>query len=115
MQRLLLIVITSTLLQAEKGIPEEALGSIYTEALWFIGVITVMGIISFVVSSRNAKRYEAEMALKQVQLKKKETEKEAEIEKPLFLSRITELEELRDKGLLKNSEFSILKRHLIAK
>ena len=115
MKKLLLIVITDTLLQAKEGIPEEALGSIYTEALWFIGVITVMAIVSFIVSSRNAKRYESGMIEKRAQLKEKEKQerkehissKNSEVEE-----RIATLSKLRDKGLLKESEFSVLKQHL---
>ena len=48
-------------LQAE-GIPEEQLGAIYSEALWFVGVVAVMAVASFVISSRNAKKYEEKLA-----------------------------------------------------
>ena len=116
MQRLSLIVTTTTLLQAEKGIPEEALGSIYTEALWFVGVIAVMGIISFVISSRNAKRYEEEVALKRVKEREAEIENKAltPIRDPQKDDRIAALSKLRDQGLLKDSELTVLKRHLLA-
>jgi len=114
MQKLSFVIITTTLLQAEEGIPEEALGSIYTEALWFVGVITVMGIISFIVSSRNAKRYEEEMSAKRVQEEKRGIEVEETLPDNTTINRISELAVLRDKGLLKESEFSVLKRHLTA-
>ncbi len=116
MKKLLLIIITNTLLQAEKGIPEEALGPIYTEAVWFVGVITLMGIVSFVVSSRNAKRYEEEMSKKRAQLKKREDQERKEnllSRKSKVEDRITALSELRDKGLLKESELAVLKQHLL--
>ena len=117
MQKTWLIFTTAALLEAKEGIPEEALGSIYTEALWFVGVIAVMSIISFVISSRNAKRYEEEMALKRAQQKERDIEEEhkeqAPVKKRETDDRIAALSKLRDQGLLKDSEFTILKRHLL--
>jgi len=115
MKRTWLIVTTTALLKAEEGIPEEALGSIYTEALWFVAVIAVMAVISFVISSRNAKRYEKEMALKHAQEKESEVEEKAQTSslKSKRDDRITALSKLRDQGLLKESEFTVLKRHLL--
>ena len=116
MKRTWLIFTTTALLKAEEGIPEEALGSIYTEALWFVAVIVVMAIISFVISSRNAKRYEEEMTLKRAQEKESEVE-DGEQTSLIELERddrITALSKLRDQGLLKESEFTVLKRHLLA-
>ena len=65
-------------LQAE-GIPEEQLGAIYSEALWFVGVVSVMAVASFVISSRNAKKYEEKLAQekRQERLGKREKREES--------------------------------------
>ena len=115
-KRLFLLFTSSTVIEAAEGIPDEALGSIYTEALWFVGVIAVMAIISFVISSRNAKQYQEKMAIKRTQ------EREIEIVNKEYIpsrdskidDRIVALSKLRDQGLLKDNEFTILKRHLVA-
>ena len=116
MQKTWLIFTTVALLEATDGIPEEALGSIYTEALWFVSVIAVMGIISFIISTRNAKRYEKEMALKRIKKREAETEnkKRSPLRDPQKDDRIAALSKLRDQGLLKDSELTVLKRHLLA-
>ena len=117
-KRLFLLFTSSTLIEAAEGIPDEALGSIYTEALWFIGIIAVMALISYIISSRNATRYEEEMAVKRAQQKERELE-EAHKDQALLRdtetdNRIAVLSKLRDQGLLKDSEFTILKHHLLA-
>ena len=104
-------------LKAE-GLSDEALGPIYTEALWFVGVIAVMGVISFVISSRNAKKYAEKMALE----KSEEALVEIEVE-PTFselaldegdseVDRLLELSKLHKEGLLSKEEFMTFKTEL---
>ena len=106
-----------------KGISDEALGPIYTEALWFMGVVGVMAVISFVVSSRNAKKYEVEMLAKREREKREEVvKKRAEVvamvpkEEPEVkaseVDRLLELSKLHKEGLLSKDEFMAFKLKL---
>ena len=105
-----------------EGISDEALGPIYTEALWFVGVIAVMAVISFVVSSRNAKRHAEKMALEKHQEKVEVREDEA-VETSIpssaileedasSVDRLLELSKLHKEGLLSEAEFMVFKKQL---
>ena len=109
-------------LKAE-GLSDEALGPIYSEALWFVGVIAVMGVISFVISSRNAKKYEIEMLAKREREKSEEVvEKRDEVvavaseeepeSKESQVDRLLELSKLHKEGLLSKDEFMAFKLKL---
>ena len=112
----LLILMINTLMA--DGISDEALGPILTEASWFVAVIAVMGVISFVVSSRNAKKYAEKIALE----KKDEiaVEKEAEAtyselalnQNDSEVDRLLELSKLHKEGLLSKKEFMAFKMKL---
>ena len=112
------------------GIPDKALGAIHTEALWFVGVIAVMAVISFVVSSRNAKKYAEKMAREKREeesgkseeargkseaerKKRKEvTEKSKGDESDSSVDRLLELSKLHKEGLLSKEEFLTFKTEL---
>jgi len=130
---LLFLMINSLLAE---GIPDKALGPIYTEALWFVAVIAVMAVISFVISSRNAKRYEEKLALekREESLGKSEEESgkgqeervkgEEELGKSeenletlddgraSSVDRLLELSKLHKEGLLSKEEFITFKMQL---
>jgi len=106
-----------------KGISDEALGPIYTEALWFMSVVGVMAVISFVISSRNAKKYEIKMLAKREREKREEVvKKRAEVvtvvpeEEPEVkvseVDRLLELSKLHKEGLLSKDEFMAFKMKL---
>jgi len=108
--------ITNSSLHAE-GISEEALGSIYVEAMWFVGVFSVMAIISFVISSRNAKAYAQKEKLrkrtdepKRVNVEKKE---EADAENTVQIDRLIALSKLLKEGHITEAEFQQFKAKLL--
>ena len=98
-----------------KGISDEALGPIYTEALWFVGVFAVMGVISFVISGRNARKHEAALLAKREQQAAEVVtvvpEEEAE-DKESEVDRLLELSKLHKEGLLSKDEFMAFKLKL---
>ena len=98
-----------------KGISDEALGPIYTEALWFVGVFAVMGVISFVISGRNARKHEAALLVKREQQAAAVVavvpEEEAE-DKESEVDRLLELSKLHKEGLLSKDEFMAFKMKL---
>ena len=112
-------------LKAE-GLSDEALGPIYSEALWFVGVIAVMGVISFVVSSRNAKKYAEKMALEKREKRLEKSEEALEQreenlgkstesqddESDSSVDRLLELSKLHKEGLLSKEEFMTFKTEL---
>ncbi len=120
MFRITVFILFTSMLHAE-GIPEEKLGAIYTEALWFVGVIGVMAVISFVVSSRNAKRYEEQLARekREVAVEKEKVDEvmvtpvdEQSLEDGSSVDRLLELSQLHKEGLLSEAEFMVFKKEL---
>jgi len=116
MLRLEFLLLLSLSLHAE-GIDEAALEGIYTEAAWFVAVIAVMSVVSFVVSRRNARKYEEQM------LREKEKQKEEPAVVPTVkeddadeeaseVDRLLELAQLHKDGLLSHEEFMAFKTKL---
>lgn len=103
---LLLSLLTLTSLSAEEVDPEN-LNAIYTEAIFFLIVFGVMGIVSYIYSNRHAKQYTKDQAGKVVQEKTLEAEKTKKREK-----RLAALSKLVEEGILKDEEFQILRRNL---
>ncbi len=106
MQKWLLLLITLTALQAEEIAPEQ-LDAIYTEAIWFVIVFGVMGLVSYIYSSRHAAQYTKEQADNIAKKKALSSERTKQQEK-----RINELSELCKDGLLTEEEFRILRANL---
>jgi len=107
MQKWLFIpFMTLAALQAKEVAPEE-LTAIYTEAIWFVVVFGVMGIVSYIYSSRHAKQYTKDQAENISEKKALSIERTKEKEK-----RINELSELHKDGLLTQEEFFILRANL---
>ena len=115
MLQILLLLFLSLSLYAE-GMDEAALEGIHTEALWFVAVIAMMSVISFVVSRRQAQNYEEKMQLKKTLQQKEpgcETASEAsEAEEGLEVDRLLELAKLHKEGLLTKEEFGAFKMKL---
>ena len=103
---LLLPFMTFTALLAKEVAPEE-LTAIYTEAIWFVVVFGVMGIVSYIYSSRHAKQYTEDQADK-VALDKLLASKEVQQRD----ERLLELSKLVDDGVLKEEEFRILRANI---
>ena len=76
-------------------VSQEELNSIYIEAVLFVSVFGIMGIISYIYSSRHAQAY-----------KPKKEEIKQEIVKA---DRIEELRDLLQKELITKKEFELLK------
>ena len=105
-----------------EGIPEEKLASIYTEALWFVAVIAVMSLISFVVSSRNARKYEAEQQVENMRKEKvildtqTQTKADTSLKQRDIVQEVDQLIALSvmvEKGLLTEMEFQVFKKRLL--
>ena len=103
---LLLSLLTLTSLSAEEVTPEN-LNAIYTEAIFFLIVFGVMGIVSYIYSNRHAKQYTKDQADKVAQTKTLKAEKTKKREK-----RLAALSKLVEEGILKDEEFQILRRNL---
>ncbi len=103
---LFLSILTITSLKAKEVAPEE-LDAIYTEAIWFVIVFGVMGIISYIYSSRHAAQYTKDQADK-VALDKLIASEEVQRRD----ERLLELSKLVDDGVLKEEEFRILRANL---
>ena len=95
----LLFLLSSTLLFSSDA-SQEDLNAIYQEALLFVAVFGVMGIISFIYSSKHAKAY----------IPKGLTAEELEI-KAFNESRVQELSKLLDEKRVTKEEFNILNQH----
>ena len=113
-----ILLLYAPLLFAE-GMDEAALEGIHTEALWFVAVIAVMSVVSFVVSRRNAQKYEEKMRQQKAQQQEKEAEvsvAETEVVEPqtdvLEVDRLLELSKLHKEGLLSYEEFMAFKTKL---
>ena len=78
---------------------QETLNSIYQEAILFITVFGVMGIVSYIYSSRHAKAYRP---------KKEEVAKDR-----TKTDRIEELKDLLQKELITKKEFELLKEYYL--
>ena len=103
---LLLSLLTITSLKAE-GIDPEELNAIYTEAIWFVIVFGTMAIISFIYSSRHAKKYTQKQAGDVAQKKVLAAERTKQREE-----RLNALSKLLKDGLLKEEEFEILRKNI---
>ena len=107
MQKWLLIpFITFTALQAKEVAPEE-FDAIYTEAIWFVLVFGVMGIVSYIYSSRHAVQYTKDQA-DNIALDKLLASEEVQRRD----ERLLELSKLVEDGVLKEEEFRILRASL---
>ena len=100
-----------------EGMDDAALESIYTEAAWFVAVIAVMSVVSFVVSRRNAQKYEEQM-LREKEKQKEEVvdvptvkESDADVKEP-EVDKLLELAQLHKDGLLSQEEFMVFKTKL---
>ncbi len=96
---LLNIFILSSAYAAEPT--QSDLNSIYTEAIVFVSVFGVMGIISFIISRRHAKEYVAPQIIK-----KEKTQDELKEE------RISELRNLYANEVLTEGEYLALKEYI---
>ncbi|WP_373036124.1 hypothetical protein [Sulfurimonas sp.] len=101
-----------------EGIDPNALDSIYNEAILYLTIFSIMSIVSYVISKRNAKKYEQEHSLKD----RKAANKKEELE-DFYLSTMTkenedkiaklkELSKLLKDGIITKEEFDILKESL---
>ena len=73
--------------------------SIYMEAILFVVVFGTMGIVSYIYSNKHAKEY-------------KSVAKEEEISP--FADRVLELSDMRDKDMLREDEFELLKKYYLS-
>ncbi len=76
---------------------------IYTEAILFVAVFSIMSIVSIIISKRQAKRYQQEQ--------KKKKEKEIPVDKKE--QRLSELLVLVNRQALTNEEFQLLKEAIL--
>ena len=91
---LLTLALSSSLYAGE--MTQSELNDIYLEALLFVAVFGTMGIISYVISSKHAKKYKPEKTVVE------------EIE----VDRISELFQMHKNGFLTLEEYTILKENL---
>jgi uncharacterized membrane protein len=103
---LLLSLLSLTSLRAE-GIDPEKLSGIYTEAILFVAVFGTMAIISFIYSSRHARKYTEKQASAVAQKKALAAEQTDQREE-----RLQQLSALVKEGLLKEEEFQILRTNI---
>lgn len=94
---LLLLIPLSSL--CADTVSSDELNSIYIEAVLFVLVFGVMGVVSYIYSSRHAKAYKA----------KKEEVTEDRVKK----DRIKELKDLHEKELIDEKEFELLKEYYL--
>jgi hypothetical protein len=98
-----------------QGVDAQEMDSIYSEAILFVSIFSVMSIVSFVVSKRNAKKYEQQNPLKE----RKDAKKKEELE-DLYLNtttkenkdkiaKLVELSQMLKEGIINKEEFDILK------
>ena len=88
-------------------IEQEALNGIYMEAGIFVLVILTMSVISYKISSKNAKEY----ALKN----KKNLEDKKVIDEELINAkeiRVKELQKMLDESMITDEEFKVMKKRL---
>ena len=95
----LLLFLFTNLLFAQEA-TQEQLNSIYQEALLFIAVFGVMGILSYIYSTRHAKEY----------VPKEPTQEEIDA-KAFRERRVKELAELLEKNVVTKTEYEILHQH----
>jgi len=93
---LILLVCTTALFSTE--VSQAQLNDIYKEAVLFITVFGIMGIVSYLYSSRHAKAYTP-----------KEPSKEELLMQKLKATRVKELSTLLDEKRLTEGEFDMLK------
>ena len=106
LKQLSLSILTITSLSAQEANPEE-LNAIYLEAVLFIAVFGVMGIVSYIYSSRHAAQYTKDQA-KKVALNKTRVADQAEKRE----ERLSELSKLLKDGVIKEDEFKILRANI---
>jgi len=113
MKKLLFPLAALTSLHAE-GIGQDNLNSIYTEAIWFVAVFTVMSIISIIISKRHAKKYAEENPVKKNDLRQRSDEaaEKSSVLDRVETRRVTAWSKLVEDGLLTEKEFQILKQYL---
>ena len=75
--------------------------SIYMEAILFVTVFGVMGIVSYIYSKKHAKEY-------------KPPKKEVIEEKSPYADRVAELSEMVKKNLLSKKEFELLNKYYLS-
>ncbi|MEA1893499.1 MAG: hypothetical protein U9N33_12435 [Campylobacterota bacterium] len=97
------IFFISTSLLHASNISENELNSIYYEAILFVLVFGVMGIISYIYSSRHAKAYVSKKVVKELSAQDIACQK-----------RVDELVKMLDDKLLREKEFEILKEFYLA-
>jgi len=97
-----LILISLSIFTSLFGVDETQaqMNDIYFEAVLFVGIFGTMGIISYVVSKKHAKKY------------KTKTAPQREVKKSLRLQRVEKLYELYEEGVLTFEEYQILEEHL---
>ena len=100
MQKIIIIFFTLFTSLLAQGIAQKELNSIYKEATLFIAIFGVMGIISYIYSSKHAKEY----------VPKEPTQEELDL-KAFKENRIKELSNLLEEKLLTKEEFEILSEH----
>jgi uncharacterized protein YutE (UPF0331/DUF86 family) len=93
------------LLQAVEA-TEQEMQSIRTEAILFVVIFSVMSIVSIIVSKRQAKKYEKQKGLNKHEQPPQSEPTHAD---PLS-SRLHELQQLVNEGVLTQEEFETLKR-----
>jgi len=99
---ILMLVITH--LNAQ-GISPEQLSSIYKEAVLFVIVFGTMGILSYIISKKNADKYAKEHPKKQ----KKDIKKEENYN----VDKLLQLSDLLEKGMVSKEEFLHFKKMLL--
>jgi len=88
-------------------IPQETLENIYMEAGLFVLVILIMSIISYKISSKNAKEY-AIKNQKKIDVAKEEKAKSVKSKE----ARIVELQKVFSDGMITEDEFKMMKNRL---
>ena len=114
MLKVSILVLMSLSLYAE-GLDDAALQEIYTEAMWFVAVIAVMSVVSFVISRRNAEKYEEKVRLEKMAKKEEvvvSTKSQPTTTKGSEVDRLIELSKMYEEGLLSKEEFMAFKLKL---
>ena len=102
MKLILFIFLLKTLLFATT-VTQGQQNSILMEAALFVGVFGIMGIISYIYSSRHAKAYKS----------KNVSVEEEVVEKTINIDRVSELSEMLKSGILTKKEFELLNNYYL--
>ena len=95
----ILLLVFASYLNA-KDVTSSELNDIYTEAILFVAVFAIMGLISFIYSKKHAKEY-----------KKKEKVSPKPTVDTSKEDRIVELSKMLDNDILTKKEFELLNRY----